>query len=356
MLSVAITAPVGAASLGTAGLLDALRKADESWKLRDPDGATRLFDVRLVGLDGGPVPCRDGVQLLPGASAANIPTPDLVIVPGLDDDLADSFVQNRDWVPWIGRWYAAGARIASACTGAFLVADTGLLDGRPVTTHWLYADELLRRYPKIVLSADQMIVDDGDIISSGGATGFLTLVLYLVERFGGHERANLAAKVLLVDGRESQLPYVAFNPERTHDDMIVHQIQQHIDMHLGDPIRVGELASRFGLGSRTLSRRFVTAIGQSPQAYLQRARLQEAKRLLENSGENVDYIRRRVGYHDPSAFRRAFKEATGLTPTEYRNSYGLRSTAGPQTAPVGYLADPAPYSAETPLANRLPDP
>src|SRR5262249_57662499 len=134
-----------------------------------------------------------------------------------------------------------GAGIASSCTGAFLVADAGLLDGRPVTTHWLFADELRRRYPKVVLSMDQMIVDDGDIISSGGATAFLNLVLYLVERFGGPDRANLAGKVLLVDGRDSQLPYVAFSHERSHDDGIVHQVPPPIHMHLHQPIPVGAL-------------------------------------------------------------------------------------------------------------------
>src|SRR5262249_43261990 len=219
-----------------------------------------------------------------------------------------------------------GAGIASSCTGAFLVADAGLLDGRPVTTHWLFADELRRRYPKVVLSMDQMIVDDGDIISSGGATAFLNLVLYLVERFGGPDRASFAGQGLLRDRRHSQLPYVAFSYERSHDDKIVHQVQQHIDMHLDEPMLVGELASRFGLGSRTLSRRFVTATGQSPQAYLQRVRIQQAKRILETTGEAVDEVRAPVGYHDATAFRRAFKEATGFTPSAYRNIYGLRST------------------------------
>src|SRR5262249_37215374 len=159
MLSVVVTAPVGAASIGTAGLIDALRKADESWGLQAGEAAPRLFDTRLVGLDEGPVPCRDGVELHPMAVAGDVAMPDLVIVPGLDDDLAHSFIQNQGWAPWIAQWHEAGARIASSCTGAFLVAEAGLLDGRPVTTHWLFADELRRRYPKIVLSMDQMIVD-----------------------------------------------------------------------------------------------------------------------------------------------------------------------------------------------------
>jgi transcriptional regulator GlxA family with amidase domain len=282
--------------------------------------------VRLAGLDGGLVACQDGVSLQPSVAARDVAAPDLVVVPGLDDELAESFGANRGWVPWLMRWHAGGARIASSCTGAFLVADAGLLDGRPATTHWLFADELRRRYPAVRVTADQMIVDNGDVITSGGATAFLNLVLYLVERFAGHARANLAARVLLVDGhRPSQLPYIAFGRERAHDDVIVHQVQQHIDSHLGEPLRIAELAASFGLSERTLSRRFAAATGRGPRAYLQQARVQHARRLLETAGDPVDQVRRRAGYGDAAAFRRVFKQATGLSPSGYRDAYGLRA-------------------------------
>jgi transcriptional regulator GlxA family with amidase domain len=176
------------------------------------------------------------------------------------------------------------------------------------------------------VTADQMIVDNGDVITSGGATAFLNLVLYLVERFAGHDRANLAARVLLVDGhRPSQLPYIAFGRERAHDDVIVHQVQQHIDSHLGEPLRIAELAASFGLSERTLSRRFAAATGRGPRAYIQHARVQYARRLLEAAGDPVDQVRRRAGYSDPAAFRRVFKQATGLSPSGYRDAYGLRA-------------------------------
>jgi transcriptional regulator GlxA family with amidase domain len=250
-------------------------------------------------------------------------------VPGLDDDLAASFELNRRWVPWISRWHQAGARIASSCTGAFLVAEAGVLRGRAATTHWLFADELKRRYANIEVAVDQMVIDHGDVITSGGATAFLNLVLYLLERFGGRERASLAAKVLLIDGhRQSQLPYVAALPGRFHDDLLVHAIQQHIDGHLEEPLQVGQLASQFGLSSRTLTRRFASATGDGPQAYLRDARVQRGKRLLETTGEPIDDIRRDAGYHDPAAFRRVFKRTTGLSPSEYRRAYGPRRAVG----------------------------
>ena len=329
MLSVAIPALAGTASIGTAGLMDALNKADRSWALQSAGDPSRLFDVRLVGLNSSPVACRDGVHLHPSAQVDDISFVDLVVVPGLDDDLAASFESNRAWVPLLFKWHGAGARIASSCTGAFLVADAGLLDGRPATTHWLFADELARRYPRVQVSMDRMIIDTGEIITSGGATAFLNLVLYLVERFGGHERANLAAKVLLVDGhRPSQLPYIAFSPRRAHTDGIVHRVQQHIDLHLDEPLRIGELASTFGISSRGLSRRFTTATGRGPQAYLRHMRVEHAKRLLETTDEPVESVRRLVGYRDSAAFRRAFKDSTGVAPSEYRTAYGLRNPPG----------------------------
>jgi len=325
MLAVAIPALADTASIGTAGLMDALNKADRSWTLVNGSESGRLFKVQLVGLNRRPVVCRDGVRLHPTAITHQMPTPDLVVVPGLDDDLAASFVRNRRWVPWIRRWHQAGARIASSCTGAFLVADAGVLRGRAATTHWLFADDLRRRYPDVDVRVDRMVIDHGDVITSGGATAFLNLVLYLVERFGGHERVNLAAKVLLVDGhRNSQLPYLAALPGRSHDDRVVHGIQQHIDTNLDEPLRIGKLAAQFGLSSRTLSRRFESATGRGPQAYVQHARIQHAKRLLETTNDPIDEIRRGAGYHDPAAFRRAFKQATGLSPSQYRGAYGPR--------------------------------
>jgi transcriptional regulator GlxA family with amidase domain len=326
MIKVLITALSGTASIGTAGLMDALNKADMSGRLRAGRPAPRVFDVQLAGLHHSDVSCRDGVILRPSASAAEIATPDLVVVPGLDDDLAASFAANRGWVPWITKWHAGGARIASSCTGAFLVADAGLLNGRAATTHWLFAGELYSRYPAVTVTADRMIVDNGDVITSAGATAFLNLILYVTERFAGHDRANLAAKVLLADGhRPSQLPYIAFGRERSHDDLTVHQIQQHIDLHLAEPLLAADLAARFGLSQRTLTRRFAAATGRGPRAYIQHARIQHAMRLLETTADPTSQIQRRSGYTDPAAFRRAFTQATGLPPRRYRDAYGLTS-------------------------------
>jgi transcriptional regulator GlxA family with amidase domain len=264
MTTVAITAPTGCPSINTAGLMDALRKTDRAWRMtRDPDAET-IFDIRLVGLDDRPIACQDGVVLHPHVAAAQLDPPDLVVVPGLDDDLEPSFMRNRIWVPWIAKWHAAGVRVATSCTGAFLAADAGVLDGKQATTHWIAADAFRRRFPRVLLTPERMLVDAGDVISSGGATTFLTLVIYLTERYGSHDRAVLASKVMLVDGeRRSQLPYVAFGPSRDHGDQLIHEVQSFMEANLAAGASVEELAAYVSVSTRTLNRRSAATSSRS---------------------------------------------------------------------------------------------
>jgi transcriptional regulator GlxA family with amidase domain len=303
--------------------MDVLAKADRSWQLHAGAAWTPLFDVTLVGLDAIPVRCRDGIVLQPHRRARDLAPPNLVIVPAFDDEnLLESLADNRDWVPWLKTWHAQGARVASSCVGAFLLAEAGLLDGRPATTHWMFADTLQSLYPDAKVTNDRLIVDAGDVITSGGATTFLSLVIYLVERFGGHERAALARKMLLIDGgRTSQLPYLAFTPIRDHGDEVVEQVQDYIDTHLDAPIRSDSLARMFGVSPRTLTRRFHAATQASMNNYIQQARILLAKKLLETTDDPIEQIRAATGYLDPASFRRAFRQGAGISPRQYRKTY-----------------------------------
>ena len=323
MLSVAVLALAGGASIGPAGFMDVLAKADRSWQLHAADAWSPLFDITLVGLDSKPVRCRDGIVLQPHSRALDIATPNLVIVPGFDDEnLLSSLADNNDWVQWLRTWHAGGARVASSCIGAFLLAEAGLLDGRPATTHWMYANTMRTRYPSVKVTSDRLIVDAGDVITCGGATTFLSLVIYLVERFGGHERAALARKILLIDGgRTSQLPYLAFTPVRDHGDDLVQRVQDYIDTHLDTPIRSDALARMFGVSQRTLARRFQVATHDTVNGYVQQARILLAKKLLETTDKPIEQVRAATGYLDPAAFRRAFRQAAGVSPRQYRNTY-----------------------------------
>lgn len=322
VLSTAILGLGGGASIGPAGFMDALRKADRAWQLEAGDAWSQLFDITLVGLDSAPVRCRDGILLQPHRRAREV-APDLVVVPAFDEEnLLDSLGDNRDWVPWLKTWHAQGARVASSCVGAFLLAEAGLLDGRPATTHWMFADTMRSLYPNVKVTSDRLIVDAGDVITCGGATTFLSLVIHLVERFGGHERAALARKVLLIDGgRTSQLPYLAFTPIREHRDELIQRAQDYIDSHLDTPIRSEALARTLGVSPRTLARRFSAATHATVNDYVQQARMLLAKKLLETTDKPIEQIRAATGYVDPAAFRRAFRRAAGISPRQYRKAY-----------------------------------
>jgi transcriptional regulator GlxA family with amidase domain len=329
MVSVAVIAPAETASITMAGLFDVIGKADRAFgALQGRPGRDLVFDISLVSLDGQPVRYHDRVTVTADIGAGSVDDVDLVVVPGLDDDLEPSFALNSAWAPWIAQWHQQGAVVASSCSGAFLLAEAGILDGRTATTHWMYADEMQRRFPTVRVAPERLLIDHGDVITSGGATTFLDLAIYLVERFAGRERANAAARVLLIDGaRTSQLPYVTLGAvHRDHDDDLIHRAQDLIDADLSDLLRIASIASQVGLSSRTLARRFQDTLGQAPQAYIQLRRIDAALRLLETTDSPVSNICRQVGYRDPTAFRRAFRHHTGLSPSEYRNRYGWPST------------------------------
>ncbi len=325
----AVLALAGCASINVAGVFDALRKADTAWRFAVDRKAEPVFEPFFVGPDHEPVRCQDGLIISAHTPASRAGTPDIVIIPGLEDDVLNGIRRNSVFVPWIRKWAKDGACVATSCTGAFLAAEAGILNGRTVTTHWVAADLFRQRYPEISLAHEEMIIDSGDVITSGGATTFLNLVIYLTERFGSRERAQTAARLMLIDGdRTSQLPYAGLSSPRTHDDPDVHHVQTLIESNLTGELSVDDLASRVGMSSRTLARRFQQTLGESPGAYLRKARMSEARRLLESTGIPVAEIMSRVGYTDVAAFGRAFKREAGLSPSVYRQKRLSRKRDG----------------------------
>jgi transcriptional regulator GlxA family with amidase domain len=251
---------------------------------------------------------------------------DLIVVPALEPDLDEHLRLNRAVVPWLKRAFAGGAEVASACTGAFVLAEAGLLDGRAATTHWAFQSLLAQRYPRVRLQPQAVLVDQGRVVTAGGATSFIHLALFLVERLLGPEVAWAASRMFLVDPNKSpQGAYAMFSSQKSHGDEPILRAQELIESELARVPPVEALARRVAMSARTFVRRFHGATGNTPREYIQRVRIEAAKRLLEGGARTVAEIGERVGWSDPVAFRKQFVRHTGLTPAEYRARYGPRS-------------------------------
>ena len=215
--------------------------------------------------------------------------------------------------------------ICGNCTGNFLLANAGILNGRRATTHWGYRDTFAERYPEVLLAADQLITRDGDIYCAGGGLSWFDLTLHLIERFVNHEVAMQTAKAFVFDyRRDSQLSYSLMRLSKPHKDDRISEIQAWLDDHYASKVKVDELASQFGMSKRTLIRRFNSALAMSPNTYIQTVRIEAARKLLEETDRTVDVVMNEVGYEDGSSFRRLFRSKTGLTPTEYRRRFSRR--------------------------------
>jgi transcriptional regulator GlxA family with amidase domain len=270
-----------------------------------------------------------GIRVVCDALLTNAGKSDLVLVPALDPDVLAHLDLNRAVVPWLRRAYLRGADVASACTGAFLLGEAGLLEGKSATTHWAFQDAFQERYPRVRLQPQAIVVDQGRVVTAGGATSFLSLALYLVERIFGAEVARAASKMFLVDVNKSpQSAYAIFNTQKTHGDEQILRAQDLLERDLADSPSVPALARRVAMSPRNFVRRFQQATGNSPRDYIQRLRIEVAKRALEGAVKPLSAIAGDVGYRDVVAFRRLFQRWTGLSPSDYRARYG------PRTAPA----------------------
>ena len=248
--------------------------------------------------------------------------PEYIVIPGrLADPLTVEEVS--DFVGWLRQRHGTGATIASICGGAFMLGHAGLLSGRRATTHWLYAEAFATAFPDVDVTAGDIIVEDGDIITAGGMLAWTDLGIRLVHRVLGPTVMADTAKFLLVDpaGRE-QRHYSTFAPRLTHGDDAVLKVQHWLQAHRSDEINVPDLAERAGLETRTFLRRFQKATGLRPTEYVQALRIALARERLEFSRDTVERIAWNVGYKDPSAFRRVFQKVTGLSASAYRDRFG----------------------------------
>lgn len=215
--------------------------------------------------------------------------------------------------------------VASNCTGAFFLAEAGLLNGKDATTHWGFVDKFRKRYPNVNLKPEQLITESDNLLCAGGGHAWFDLGLYLIERFCGREVALETAKAFVIDmGRQNQMSYSPLDAKKQHSDLTIKNIQYWIDQHFTTPFVLDEIAREYGLSVRTLIRRFKQATGETPIAYAQAVRMEQARKLLETRSLSIAHIAHQVGYEDISSFSRLFKQMTGLTPGHYRARYKSR--------------------------------
>jgi len=287
--------------------------------------ASPIFDVHTASLRGKPVAGLTGQSLRVDAALADIAHTDLVVVPGFLFTLKEALPTFPAYRAWLRQQHAQGATIAGMCTATFLLAESGLLDGMRATTHWAFADLFQRRYPQVRLEAQHILCEDGALISSGGASAAMDLLLHLVRRFGSLDLAQTCSRYLLIDNvRADQSAYVLWSMPKNHGDLDVLRVQNWLEEHFHEPLVIDELAQRFGFGVRNFKRRFKDATGQPPLAYLQTLRLEKAKQLLESTRMTIDSITFKVGYEDSNSFRRLFQQRIGLLPAAYRKKFQPR--------------------------------
>jgi transcriptional regulator GlxA family with amidase domain len=289
-------------------------------------GKQPLFEVELVGakkdvvLNNGLFSVHTDRQLKDKSQA------DLVFIPALFGNMKDAIEKNKNLIPWIQDQYNRGAEVASLCVGAFLLASTGLLKGKKCSTHWGFIQEFRELYPDVDVVEGSIVTEANGIYSSGGANSYWNLLLHLVEKYTNRETAILASKYFAIDiDRSNQSAFAMFKGQKDHNDTEILQSQVYIEEHIDEKITIEHLADLVSIGKRSFERRFKKATNNSVLEYIQRVKIEAAKKAFETSRKNISEVMYQVGYTDTKAFREVFKKITGLTPVEYRNKYNKMS-------------------------------
>lgn len=324
VLIVAVPETAGSALYG---MLDVLSTAGNLWQTLARAGDERkLFRVRIVSPQGSPFTCGNRIPVSPDCAVADDPSAPIVILPEIWLGPDESWQQRHPaLLEWIRRKYHEGATLYSACSGAVMLAETGLLDGSSATSHWGYQDLFRTRYPKVRFDpAPNLVYADpaGRIVTAGGSTSWHDLALHIIARHASPGEALRIAKVYLLKWHaEGQLPYAKLARSLPHGDSVVRRCEQWLAEHFREVDAIARVVEMASIPERTLKRRFKAATGSALIEYLQNLRIEEAKRLLETSRMPVDDVSAETGYADASFFRRLFKRMTGLTPGQYRRMF-----------------------------------
>lgn len=305
------------------GPVEIFHAAGSLWQVLKEDEADPRFDITVASIDGKSVTTPYSVAVSPHKSIHDIEHTDIVIVPSVGLELDAHVPRHAALIPWLQEWHAKGSYVAGVCTGAAYLAEAGLLDGRRGTTHWAVADVYRRRYPKVDWQPDFMITEEARLLCSGGVSASVDLSLYMVEKFCGREVALQCAKSLLVNmPRSHQSGYAVVPMSRPHTDKQIRTVEAFMEKNYARDLSIELLADRAGMSARTFVRRFKAATGKVPGGYLQGIRIAVAKEMLEEGARSVQAVSSAVGYEDIAFFRALFKRNTGMTPGDYRNTFG----------------------------------
>jgi transcriptional regulator GlxA family with amidase domain len=320
MKHLTIIVPNGENNLSSiVGAYKIFSRANAWWK---ESGRREVFDIELAGISEV-VDFYGGLfTVKPHTHVSAITKTHLIIIPSLNHNYETAIKENKLLVDWIADQYKKGAEIASICTGAFMLASSGLLNGRSCSTHWATANNFRAMFPKVNLQPDKLITDENGIYTNGGAYSFLNLIIYLVEKYYDRQTAIYCSKVFQIEmDRNNQSSFSIFTGQKLHGDDMVKDAQAYIESKLAEKISVEKLSSLFSVGRRNFDRRFIKATGNTPVEYAQRVKIESAKKALESSRKTINEVMYEVGYSDVKAFREVFKKVTGMSPLEYKGKY-----------------------------------
>jgi transcriptional regulator GlxA family with amidase domain len=301
------------------GAYEIFKKANA---FRKQHGKKEVFAIQLAGI-AETIDFNEGLfTVRPHTNISAITKTDLIIIPSLNHNYKLAIEGNELLIEWLEKQYKNGAEIATICTGAFMLAACGLLDGKSCSTHWSVTENFRLMFPKVNLQVDKLITDEQGIYTNGGAYSFLNLMLYLVEKHYDRDTAIYCSKVFQIEmDRNTQSEFAIFTGQKTHDDEIVQQAQAYIEKNVEEKISIEQLSSKFNVGRRNFDRRFIKATGNTPIEYSQRVKIEAAKKAFETNRKTINEVMYEVGYADVKAFREVFRKITGISPLEYKRKY-----------------------------------
>ena len=322
MISVSLLVHEDIYSSSVGGVIDLITGANQ-WLVEV--GRRPAFALELVGERVENIRLDIPAQFCCYTTMDKVTHTDLIIVPGFKGDIGEILQKYNPAVHWIRKMNEAGTEIASMCVGSFFLAEAGLLNDKLATSHWAAAEEMQLRYPLIKVQSDRIITDQGGIYTSGGGFSALKLILYLIEKFCGREAVLSVSKRYSIDiDYISQAHFTVFSGQRRHNDEAILKSQTYIEQHYATDLSIDQVSVFCSTGKRNFIRRFKAATNNTPIEYLQRVRIEVAKKALENEDCSLEEVMDKTGYEDLKTFRMIFKRLAGLTPRDYRKRYSRR--------------------------------